>query len=60
MCLHPRCLLLATLVCGFWTAAVAQPASKEAEVNGITMSYVEEGTGEPVVFLHGAASDARA
>ena len=29
------------------------------EANGITMSYVEEGTGEPVVFLHGAVADAR-
>jgi len=26
---------------------------KEASVNGLTMSYVDEGEGDPIVFLHG-------
>lgn len=26
---------------------------KQVEVNGLTMSYVEEGSGDPIVFLHG-------
>ena len=54
-------LLVTTLTSvGTGTAVAAEPTSKEVEVNGITMSYVEEGTGEPVVFVHGAVSDARA
>jgi pimeloyl-ACP methyl ester carboxylesterase len=33
---------------------------KEVEINGVTMAYVEQGTGEPIVFVHGAVSDLRA
>lgn len=59
MRLCSRCLLLTSLVSVGATVA-AEPATKEAEVNGITMSYVEEGSGEPIVFLHGSVSDSRA
>lgn len=60
MCLHRRVVLLAGLVStGIGAVVAAEPASKEIEVNGITMPYVEEGTGEPVVFVHGAVSDSR-
>src|SRR6266496_3252903 len=38
--------------------AFAQPA-KEIEVNGVRLQYVEQGTGEPVVFVHGCCSDLR-
>ena len=27
----------------------------QIEVNGVPMSYLDDGRGEPVVFLHGAA-----
>jgi pimeloyl-ACP methyl ester carboxylesterase len=40
--------------------ALASPEVKQMQVNGTTLSYVEEGTGEPVVFVHGAISDMRA
>jgi pimeloyl-ACP methyl ester carboxylesterase len=40
-------------------ASAADPASSEVEA-GATMPYVDEGTGEPLVFVHGAVSDARA
>lgn len=33
---------------------------KKIEVNGTNLSYIEQGTGEPVVFIHGAVSDFRA
>src|SRR5438094_7227068 len=36
------------------------PKVKHASVNGISLSYLEEGQGEPVVFVHGSISDARA
>jgi pimeloyl-ACP methyl ester carboxylesterase len=36
------------------------PLNKEIEVNGVRLQYVEDGTGEPVVFVHGALSDNRA
>jgi pimeloyl-ACP methyl ester carboxylesterase len=35
------------------------PPAKEISVNGVTLNYVEQGTGEPVVFVHGAVSDMR-
>lgn len=59
MSVHSRCLLLAGFVL-IGTTVAADPVRKEAEVNGVTIPYVEEGTGEPVVFLHGAVSDFRA
>ena len=39
--------------------AMSAPLTKEIEVNGVRLSYVEDGTGEPVVFVHGAFSDFR-
>lgn len=36
------------------------PTVKEMSVNGVSMSYVEQGQGVPVVFVHGAISDHRA
>jgi pimeloyl-ACP methyl ester carboxylesterase len=59
---HLRRLMLSGFVTLAWAggAAAAGPATKEVEANGVMMPYVEEGTGEPVVFVHGALSDARA
>jgi pimeloyl-ACP methyl ester carboxylesterase len=59
---RPSCPLALGLVAVIWaaTAAAAEPAAKEVEANGITMPYLDEGTGEPVVFVHGAVSDVRA
>jgi pimeloyl-ACP methyl ester carboxylesterase len=39
--------------------ALAAPQMKQMQVNGTALSYVEEGTGEPVIFVHGAISDLR-
>lgn len=33
--------------------------AQTVEVNGATLAYIEEGTGDPVVFVHGAISDLR-
>jgi len=41
------------------TAASSAPLSKEVEVNGVRLHYVEDGSGEPIVFVHGAFSDLR-
>lgn len=62
MCLRSRYLLPISFAAVTWAGAVAaaDPAAKEVEANGVRMSYVEEGTGEPVVFVHGAVSDLRA
>ena len=38
----------------------ADPVIKKVEVNGATMTYVDEGAGEPILFVHGAVSDLRA
>ncbi|MGH0035318.1 MAG: alpha/beta fold hydrolase [Myxococcota bacterium] len=35
-------------------------ATRSVTVNGTTLAYREEGDGEPVVFVHGTASDLRA
>ena len=31
----------------------------EAEINGVRLPYVEQGAGEPMVFVHGFVSDLR-
>jgi pimeloyl-ACP methyl ester carboxylesterase len=62
MCFRSRRLLFIGFAALSWasTAPAAEPATKEIEVNGVTLSYVDEGTGEPIVFVHGAVSDLRA
>ena len=46
------CLLVpSTAMCG--------PSAKEIEVNGVRLAFVEQGSGEPMVFVHGAFSDLR-
>jgi pimeloyl-ACP methyl ester carboxylesterase len=55
-----RFLLPASVIAFAATAAAADPATKEVEANGAKMSYVEDGSGEAVVFVHGAVSDPRA
>jgi pimeloyl-ACP methyl ester carboxylesterase len=39
--------------------ATSVPLAKEAEVNGVRIQYLEDGSGEPVVFVHGALGDLR-
>ena len=34
--------------------------AKQVEVNGVRLSYVEHGSGEPILFVHGAFTDLRA
>lgn len=34
-------------------------AAKEVEINGVRLQYVEQGSGEAMVFVHGAPSDLR-
>jgi pimeloyl-ACP methyl ester carboxylesterase len=41
-------------------SAMAAETVKTAEVNGVRLSYVEQGSGEPIVFVHGLVSDLRA
>jgi pimeloyl-ACP methyl ester carboxylesterase len=40
-------------------ASTAFEVTKTATVNGTTLAYCEQGKGEPVVFVHGTASDLR-
>jgi pimeloyl-ACP methyl ester carboxylesterase len=35
------------------------PPTRQLHVNGVNPSYIEQGTGAPVVFVHGAFSDLR-
>jgi pimeloyl-ACP methyl ester carboxylesterase len=42
------------------SALVTAQAGKTVEVNGALLSYVEQGSGEPIVFVHGLVSDLRA
>jgi pimeloyl-ACP methyl ester carboxylesterase len=39
--------------------AEAPPQTHQLSVNGVELSYIEQGTGAPVVFVHGAFSDVR-
>jgi pimeloyl-ACP methyl ester carboxylesterase len=36
------------------------PVAKQVEVNGFRLQYIEQGSGEPIVFVHGAPHDRRA
>jgi len=38
---------------------MSDPSVKEIEVNGVRVQYVEQGSGELVVFVHGGLSDLR-
>jgi pimeloyl-ACP methyl ester carboxylesterase len=40
--------------------SASAPLAKNVEVNGTRLSYVEHGSGEPVLFVHGAFTDLRA
>jgi pimeloyl-ACP methyl ester carboxylesterase len=40
-------------------AMVREPNVKQATVEGVTLTYLEQGQGETVVFIHGAISDHR-
>jgi pimeloyl-ACP methyl ester carboxylesterase len=57
------------LICGLLLLAVGQawsagapsaPQIKQANVNGVTLVYQEQGDGAPVVFVHGCCTDYRA
>ena len=57
------------LICGLLLLAVGQawsagapnaPQIKQANVNGVTLVYEEQGDGAPVVFIHGCCTDYRA
>lgn len=37
----------------------ADPVTKEVEVNGVVMPFVDQGTGDTILFVHGAVSDLR-
>jgi pimeloyl-ACP methyl ester carboxylesterase len=34
-------------------------AAKEVEINGVRLQYIEQGAGEPIIFVHGAPHDLR-
>jgi non-heme chloroperoxidase len=42
------------------TQEIKNPPLKNVDVNGTRLAYIEQGSGEPVVFIHGAVSDFRA
>jgi pimeloyl-ACP methyl ester carboxylesterase len=53
-------LALALVACQTMEPAGApQPQPKQALVNGVNLTYIEQGQGTPVVFVHGAISDWR-
>ena len=43
-----------------WEETMVSRAAKEVEVNGFRLQYVEQGSGDPIVFVHGAPHDLRA
>jgi pimeloyl-ACP methyl ester carboxylesterase len=56
-----RLSVLATLLLSLVipSSATSAPLTKEIKVNGARLSYVDEGSGEPIVGVHGAFSDTR-
>src|SRR6266540_716094 len=55
-----RCPIILTIVAILASVSSAQPQTpKQMSVNGTTITYVDEGTGPMVLFVHGAYSDHR-
>jgi pimeloyl-ACP methyl ester carboxylesterase len=58
-----RVLVAVALIAGHGIGILAQPdaapPTRQLPVNGVALSYVEQGSGEPVVFVHGAVGDLR-
>ena len=52
-------LLSSLLVLLGGCASVPAPQIKQASVNGVTLTYQEQGDGAPVVFIHGCCTDYR-
>ena len=50
-------VLSSALACQAW--AEDAPPLRHLRVNGVELSYVDQGTGTPVVFVHGSFSDLR-
>ena len=51
---------LLTLIAGVLLSEVSETSEvRRVQVNGTDLAYIEKGTGEPVVFIHGAISDYR-
>ena len=47
------------LLLGYSLAHADSPETKQARVNGVNLTYQDQGEGKPVVFVHGAGSDYR-
>src|SRR5215204_2433023 len=56
-----RLSVLASLLLFFLvsSSATSAPLTKEFEINGVRLKYMEQGSGEPMVLVHGAFSDLR-
>ena len=57
-----KLILTVMLVAGLQNYSIcfaAAPEVKQMQVNGVNLSYIEQGKGAPVVFMHGAFSDHR-
>ena len=52
---------LASLLMSFVvsSSATSVPLAKEIDVNGVRLPYVDQGSGDPIVFVHGAFLDLR-
>jgi pimeloyl-ACP methyl ester carboxylesterase len=48
------------LLCLVPPSATSAAVNKVAEINAVRLPYAEQGSGEPIVFVHGALSDLRA
>jgi pimeloyl-ACP methyl ester carboxylesterase len=55
--LSPLAPLLVCLIVP--SAALSGPSVRVADVSGVRLSYLGQGSGEPIVFVHGAFSDLR-
>lgn len=53
-------LVLCLTACQSTPVSAPAPTPKRLQINGAELSYVEQGTGEVVLFVHGAGQDWRA
>jgi pimeloyl-ACP methyl ester carboxylesterase len=54
-----RMLLISAALAFLPAQTTAPPQTRQLSANGVNLTYVDEGKGAPVVFVHGALSDLR-
>jgi pimeloyl-ACP methyl ester carboxylesterase len=54
-----HCIVIAFVLSAFYTSTISAQKTGKVVVDGMSLAYMEEGSGPPVVLIHGSVSDYR-